>query len=357
MHKVAFLFLLLYSLTLSGQQYSARSPVIQYQSSKKNHPRILITSPDKVGTSYRNGIYITTKEEISIKGSVESKETLSQIAIDGQEIRIGQDNSFMFSKNLDLGEFYQPRITATDSKGRTVSHEIFIRRLSPEKKMALVIGNSNYRNIQPLKNPINDAILVGLTLSEFNFDVSQYEDLTHQQTTDVISNFAIKADAADVVWIYYAGHGFQKNGINYLAPIDANLNLESGPQNEKISVDRIINIIEENNPDCVFIMVLDACRNDPTEGIVRGAASPDGFAEMDYPPAGTLVAYSTAPGKYASDGPGENGLYTSELINQMKISQPIENVFKNASVTVNKNSDGAQIPWIQSNLRGTFRLH
>ncbi len=345
----------MYSVSLTGQRFSARSPVIQYQSSKKHYPKIFISSPDK--SNSKNGIYITIEPEVKIEGSVESKDALSQIAIDGEEVRIGPDNSFTFSKRLDVGEFYQPRITATDNRGRSSNHELFIRRLSPEKRMALVIGNSNYQNIQDLKNPINDAILVGLTLSEFNFDISQHEDLTLQQTKDAVSRFAIKADDADVIWVYYAGHGFQKNGINYLAAVDANLNLESGPNHEKLSVERIINIIEENNPDCVFILVLDACRNDPTEGLARGATSSSGLAEMEEAPAGTLVAYATAPGKYAADGTGDNGLYTSELINQMKISQPIENVFKNTSSIVNKSSNGAQIPWIRSNLRGTFRLH
>ena len=120
-----------------------------------------------------------------------------------------------------------------------------------------------------------------------------------------------------------------------------------------MSINKIIDILEENNPECLLIMVLDACRNDPTKGKLRGNV--EGLAAID-PPLGTLIAYATAPGKYAADGSKENGLYTSELMKQMKIAQPIEDVFKYTRSKVEALSDGAQVPWEQSSLRGSFRL-
>ena len=92
--------------------------------------------------------------------------------------------------------------------------------------MALVIGNSNYVHLQPLKNPGNDAREMANTLTELNFDVYQYHDLSQQGVKEAVRKFTFQSEDADVVWIYYAGHGFQEDGLNFLAPIDANIYLE-----------------------------------------------------------------------------------------------------------------------------------
>jgi TPR repeat protein len=223
--------------------------------------------------------------------------------------------------------------------------------LAGEARMALVIGNAAYPG-QPLDNPVNDARGMAAALRGLGFDVMEVEDGTLQQMQRAIVDFGGKLKQKGAVGLfYYAGHGIQMKGLNYLIPVDAHLAEEADVRIEAVPVDLVTEQMGDAG-DHVHMIVLDACRNNPFEQKRRGGGK--GLAAMDAA-AGTLIAYATAPGSVAADGTGGNGLYTQELLAAMK--QPglkVEEVFKHVRAAVMARSGGAQTPWESSSLTGDF---
>ena len=217
-----------------------------------------------------------------------------------------------------------------------------------EKRIALVIGNSKY-NGTSLANPANDARDVAAALTELGFDVTAKIDVTQKEMNRSIVKFGEKLNANTVALFYYAGHGMQVKGKNYLIPVDAQIDSETAVRAETVDVDAVL---DQLNRSPLSIVILDACRNNPFERRFRSIGG--GLAAMDAPK-GTLIAYATAPGSVASDGTGRNGLYTQELLKAMRApGLPVERMFKEVRKNVTRATGDAQIPWEMSSLTGEF---
>lgn len=220
-----------------------------------------------------------------------------------------------------------------------------------EKRTALVIGNGSYAD-SPLKNPVNDATDIAATLKSLGFEVFSYTNLDQNAMKKAIRDFGAKLRAkGGVGMFYYAGHGVQVKGTNYLIPVSAQVNTEEEVEYESVEVGLVLAQMEaaRNNMN---IVILDACRNNPFARSYRSAEK--GLASIDAP-SGTFLAYATAPGSVASDGAGRNGLYTQELLKSMKTSGlSIENVFKRVRISVRNATQDKQTPWESSSLTGEF---
>ena len=218
-----------------------------------------------------------------------------------------------------------------------------------EQKIALVIGNSAYPTSR-LRNPVNDAKAMAEKLKSLGFDVILKTDAGQREMTRSFSEFGRKLVPGTVSLFYYAGHGMQVRGKNFLIPVDADIHNEASVSSEAVDVDQLLNQL---GPARLSMVILDACRNNPFESRFRAIVS-GGLAQIDAP-TGTLLAYATAPGKVASDGTGANGLYTEALLKALEMpGLKVEDVFKQVRINVVKASDGQQTPWESSSLTGEF---
>jgi hypothetical protein len=243
-------------------------------------------------------------------------------------------------------------IIATNIAGSTTSEKRVVK-LTPavtEKRLALVFGNSKYNNKAPLKNPENDANLMEGTLKELGFDVIKRLNAGKNEMMAAIREFNEKLSNYNVALFYYAGHGNQVDGKNYLIPTDAILDKPGDCKYEAIDVSFIVDEFEQYQ-DNTNIVILDACRSNPFASWSRGGEA--GFKTMSFT-SGTIVAFATSEGATAADGKGSNGLYTEELIKQMAIPQPISSVFMNTRVQVRKLSNNLQVPSEVNKLNGDF---
>jgi formylglycine-generating enzyme required for sulfatase activity len=225
--------------------------------------------------------------------------------------------------------------------------------ISAETRIALVIGNSDYVS-GPLPNPANDAKMISETLNNLGFEVIARRNADQNTMKRAIQEFGSrleKAGPAAVGLFYYAGHGVQLNGRNYLIPTTAQIEREGDVEIEAVSADWVIEQMRYAR-NRLNIVILDACRNNP---FTRSMRSVDhGLATMDAP-AGILIAYSTAPGAVAADGSGRNSPYTEALSLAMRdLHEPVEQVFKHVRVGVMSATSGKQVPWESSSLTGDF---
>jgi formylglycine-generating enzyme required for sulfatase activity len=222
-----------------------------------------------------------------------------------------------------------------------------------ETRIALVIGNSEYSS-GPLPNPANDAKMIGDTLSSLGFEVIARRNADQNTMKRAIQEFGArleKGGAAAVGLFYYAGHGVQLNGRNYLIPTTAQIEREGDVEIEAVSADWVIEQMRYAR-NRLNIVILDACRNNPFTRSMRGVDH--GLASMDAP-AGILIAYSTAPGAVAADGSGRDSPYTEALSQAMRnLHEPVEQVFKHVRVGVMGATAGKQVPWESSSLTGDF---
>lgn len=219
---------------------------------------------------------------------------------------------------------------------------------SGEKRVALVIGNSAYKDA-PLKNPVNDAKDMATALRRLGFDVIEKTNISQKDINRAIAQFGEKLRADTVALFFYAGHGMQVKGKNYLIPIDAHITGEATVRAEAVDVDTVMDQLAISPMN---IVILDACRNNPFERRFRSTSG--GLAQMDAP-RGSLIAYATAPGKVAADGDSRNGLYTQELLKHIQTpGLPLEAVFKRVRNGVMAASGEAQTPWEASSLTGDF---
>lgn len=234
---------------------------------------------------------------------------------------------------------------------RTVTLESESNALD-QKRLALVIGNGEYL-LSPLKNPVNDAKLMASELRKLGFDVMSYTDLSRNDMISKMREFGNKLSQQKGVGLfYYAGHGIQLNGENYLVPVSAVINKEQDVELESVNLKRVLGEMDYAQND-LNIVILDACRNNPFARSFRSGGG-NGLATTTAPK-GTFIAYATAPGSVASDGTGKNGLYTQELVKALE--QPgykIEDVFKAVRNNVYKMSNEMQVPWENSSIFGDF---
>lgn len=223
--------------------------------------------------------------------------------------------------------------------------------IQPDKRTALVIGNATYA-AGSLKNPANDAAAMAKTLTSLSFDVTLRQNLDQKQMKREIEAFGQKLkERGGVGLFYFAGHGVQLNGHNYLIPVEASIQNESQVEYEAVDMGEVLSQMDWAK-NRMNIVIIDACRDNPFSRIFRSLSL--GLASV-LAPTGTLIAYSTAPGSVANDGTGENGIYTGELIKAMV--QPglqLEDVFKRVRLAVSEATGGKQVPWESSSLIGDF---
>jgi Caspase domain len=221
-----------------------------------------------------------------------------------------------------------------------------------EKRIALVIGNGTY-NASILANPENDAKAMADVLQKLGFTVFKFENLDQGNMKRKIDEFGEKLKGNDVGLFYYAGHGIQAKGYNYLIPVDAHLKTQEEVDYDCVRADRVLSLMESSGTK-VNIIILDACRNNPFERSWTRSATGMGLAFMNAPK-GTLIAYATAPGSTASDGSGNNGLYTSAILQSILIPNiTIIEMFQNVRNIVSGKSDNEQIPWESTSMTGDF---
>jgi formylglycine-generating enzyme required for sulfatase activity len=221
-----------------------------------------------------------------------------------------------------------------------------------ETRIALVIGNSAY-SIGPLPNPANDAVLIESALQSVGFKVKRFVNADQNEMKRAIKDFGARLESAgpDAVGLfYYAGHGVQLNGRNYLIPTKASIERAGDVEIEAVSADWVLAQMR-NAPNSLNIVILDACRNNPFTRSMRGLEH--GLANMDAP-TGTLIEFSTAPGEVAADGSGQNSPYSKSLAEAMHERKPVEQVFKRVRKEVMTETAGKQVPWEQSSLIGDF---
>jgi hypothetical protein len=194
-----------------------------------------------------------------------------------------------------------------------------------ERRIALVIGNSTYTS-GPLKNPVNDATDLAANLRKLGFVVTLKKNANHQEMEEAIQEFGEQLKKGGVGLFFYAGHGVQISGRNYLLPIGAKINKELDVKFQAVDAE-IVMAEMDNASNGLNIVILDACRDNPLGKSFRSASR--GLAMISDAPKGTFITYSTSPGKVAADGSGRNSPYTESLIRHMTTPGiPIEEVFK-----------------------------
>jgi uncharacterized caspase-like protein len=229
-----------------------------------------------------------------------------------------------------------------------------------DKRVALVVGNSAYVHANPLPNPVNDAGDMAKALTEVGFEVILGLDLKKPEFDGKVRDFARALEKADVAVFFYAGHGLQASGRNYLVPVDASLQVERDLDFEAVSVDFVLKQMEIDREGKTNVVFLDACRDNPLARNLarsmgtRSAAVGQGLAQVQTG-VGTFIAYSTQPGNVALDGQGRNSPFTAALTKNVR--EPGRNL---TSVMIDVRKDvlavtgGKQVPWDHSALTGEF---
>lgn len=219
-----------------------------------------------------------------------------------------------------------------------------------EQRIALVIGNSAYK-ASPLKNPVNDARDMAISLRGYGFTVIERNNLTVKQIGSTLREFRSKLTAGSVALVFYAGHGVQIKGENYLPAVDADIEGGEDVPNQSLSTRQIMDVLADAKSR-MNLVFLDACRDNPFARSFRSSSRGLG---RENAPSGTLISFATRPGSTAADGDGRNGLYTSVLLQQIKnTNQPIEQVLKRVVTGVKAASKGQQEPWMEGSIEGDF---
>lgn len=222
------------------------------------------------------------------------------------------------------------------------------------KGLALIIGNSNYEQPENrLKNPVNDARDFSDKLKKLGYIVRCLTDGTQQKMDEEIVKFGNDLDNFDIGIFYFAGHGMQINGDNYITATNTTFESEISAKFSSIVLNKVLAYMDKAKND-TNILILDACRDNPFERSWNRSLSNQGLAPM-FAPKGTLIAYATSPGEKASDGMGNNGLYTSALLKHIEDRNiTIEEFFKRVRNSVYAFSNGKQTSWEHTSLTGTF---
>src|SRR6185312_7114554 len=225
-----------------------------------------------------------------------------------------------------------------------------------EKRVALVLGNSAYRNVAPLANPINDSAKIASTLKDAGFDVvDSRRDLPAAETRRALRDFADRARDADIAVVYYAGHGIEVDGANYLIPVDARLERDTDIYDEGLSLDRILIAIEPAKK--LRLVILDACRDNPfsrtMKRTVASRAIGQGLAKVEPTSPNVLIAYSAKAGSTAADGDGRNSPFTSALSHHLtKPGLDVRRAFGFVRDEVLKTTGNKQEPFVYGSLGG-----
>ncbi len=283
--------------------------------------------------------------QVYINGKLNRGFTLIEKEKDGNDITI----KYKMKLQADSNSIY---ILARNSGGTTISETrsiIFKSKIIDQKRVALIVGNSDYKNGNKLVNPKNDASDIAGALKRLSFEVELLVNADEKPLGLAVERFGEKAKNADIAFFYYAGHGVQVNGNNYLIPVDANIKEENQVKFSCLDANLVLAKLESAESK-VNIIVMDACRDNPFERSWTRSTKGRGLATMDAP-VGSLVAYATQPGNTAADGSGKNGLYTSALLKYIERSDlSLFEIFMNVRIKVLEDSNKQQQPWESSSL-------
>jgi hypothetical protein len=302
-------------------------------------------------------------EEIKIVGKAVDESGIFKLTVNGNNTPVDGNGNFQSLQVLNPGT-NEIKIIAIDTQDNTAEFSFFIDSKTnnvvsneivkpTEKRIALIIGNSDYKSC-PLRNPVNDATLMTSELKKLGFEVNTLKNGSQNHMKQAISKFgeSLAKDKNTVGLFYYAGHGIQVKGKNYLVPTDAVIEKEPDVEVYCVDLDGLLANLEYSGNN-MNIIILDACRNNPFGRGFRSQAS-NGLATINAP-VGTIIAYATAPGSVAADGDGQNGLYTQEFAKALSVPNlKIEDVFKKVRTQVKTLSEGKQIPWENSSIEGDF---
>jgi uncharacterized caspase-like protein len=225
-----------------------------------------------------------------------------------------------------------------------------------DKRVALVLGNSAYQNVAQLPNPVNDAAVMAATLKEAGFDlVDSRHDLAAADTRRALRDFADRARDADIAVVYYAGHGIEVDGANYLIPVDAKLERDTDVYDEALSLDRVLIAIEPAKK--LRLVILDACRDNPfaktMKRTVASRAIGQGLAKVEPSSPNVLIAYSAKAGSTAVDGDGKNSPFTSALSKHLTTpGLDVRRAFGYVRDDVLRNTGNRQEPFVYGSLGG-----
>ncbi|WP_322518044.1 caspase family protein [Rhodopseudomonas palustris] len=228
-----------------------------------------------------------------------------------------------------------------------------------ESRVALVVGQSAYRAVPALPNPVNDAKAIEKMLGDAGFEVTAANDLTQTELRQMVGDFAAKVAAKGpdtVALMFYAGHGIQVDGENYLVPVDVDPKREADIPLQAVRLNDVLNTLT-SVPTRTRIIMLDACRNNPFPEIRKTTGQGLALVDAKTGAPGTFLSFSTAPGSEAEDGGGGNSPYTAALLKAGRESGlQIEDTFKRVRLAVNQATSGRQTPWESSSLVDDFRF-
>jgi len=231
------------------------------------------------------------------------------------------------------------------------------RLIAQESRHALVIGNNAYLHARPLDNPTNDATSIADSLEQVGFEVTLRTDTDLKSLKGAVREFVQKLPKGAVALVFYAGHGVQVKGQNYLIPIDAEMAEEYEVPDETLPMDTLMRGLEQAGT-ALNILILDCCRDDPYSRSWRGTRSAAGTGGLVMPadmPQGMFIAFSTSPGRTAEDGDGKNSPYSAALAKELLTpGMDFEKVFKNVGAQVAKTTGGLQEPWVNTKFYGSF---
>jgi lipoprotein NlpI len=225
------------------------------------------------------------------------------------------------------------------------------------RRVALIIGNAAYKHTEPLSNPSNDAKAVATSLRRIGFqEVIDGTDLDAEKLAGKVRDFSRALKGSDLAFFYYAGHGVQVNGLNYMMPVDAKLAEESDVYSETVELNDVLKHMERQAK--TNIIILDACRNNPLQRNLsrsmgtRSAAASQGLAEVRSG-VGTLIVFATQPGNVALDGAERHSPFTAGLLKHIETPNiDIAIMLRRVRDDVIDNTKGQQVPWEHSSLRG-----
>ena len=226
---------------------------------------------------------------------------------------------------------------------------------APEDRVAVIIGNSSYPKQAALKNPINDANAISNQLKQLGFETNLFLDVKSQDLNNIRQIIEKRVRRNTVLFFYYAGHGVQIDGRNYLIPIDTRTANSDLISEDALYLGDILAAIEKKRPKLAAV-ILDACRDNPFKNDAKASTVSKGLARVD-PPSSTVIFYATRPGGTAGDGDGDNGLFTKSLLEEIsKPDQPIEVIFRKTSTKVFDVSKSEQEPWVEGVIRQEFLI-
>jgi hypothetical protein len=335
--------------------------VYLYEVVRNNPSEVKITKPV---ISRNIGDQIVKETSIKIEGLIDGTDKVAKVFVNGEPAQMDLTRGFSSDVKLSKGK-NRINVSVQNTQG-VVTEKDFYLTCEPSaqpkgaalpavkgRRVALVIGNASYASAAKLNNTVNDANSMAETLKALGFDVTKVINGSYEDMKTAIYGFGDRIQDVDVSLFYYAGHGLEVDGTNYLVPVDANIGSALDVKLKAIPMTGVLRTMEFANDEGLNMIILDACRNNPFPTGKRGGAS--GLAR-EQAPSGTLIAYATDPGSVASDGDKANGLYTGELIKQLNISQRIEDIFMNTRNQVEKLSNGGQRPWEEARLKGVFYL-